>query len=45
MKTFDLKGTVLSLNNPNIVSLLNSIEYYKGKTERVEKLKKIFKIG
>ena len=41
MKTFDLKGTVLSLNNPNIVSLLNSIEYYKGKTERVEKLKKV----
>ena len=32
MKTFDLQGAVLSLNTPNIVSLLNSIEFYKGKT-------------
>ena len=32
MKTFDLKGAVVSLNTPNIVSLLNSIEFYKGKT-------------
>lgn len=32
MKTFDLRGTVVSLNTPNIVSLLNSIEFYKGKT-------------
>ncbi len=40
MKTFDLKGAVLSLNTPNIVSLLNSIEYYKGKTSDLSKLKK-----
>ena len=31
MKTFDLKGAMLSLNTPNIVSLLNNIEFYKGK--------------
>lgn len=41
MKTFDLKGAVLSLNTPTIVSLLNSIEYYKGKTADLTKLKKI----
>ena len=41
MKTFDLKGAMLSLNTPNIVSLLNSIEYYKGKTANVEKMKKV----
>lgn len=41
MKMFDLKGTVLSLNRPNIVSLLNSIELYKGKTLPVKKVKKI----
>ena len=41
MKMFDLKGTVLSLNTPNIVSLLNSIELYKGKTLRVKKAKKL----
>ena len=29
---FDLKGTALGLNKPNIVSLLNSIELYRGKT-------------
>ena len=38
---FDLKGTVLSLNSPNIVSLLNSIELYKGKTLPVKKAKKL----
>ena len=41
MKMFDLKGTVLSLNTPGIVSLLNSIEYYKGKTAAVTKMKKV----
>ena len=41
MKMFDLKGTVLSLNKPNIVSLLNSIELYKGKTLPVKKAKKL----
>ena len=38
---FDLKGTVLSLNKPNIVSLLNSIELHKGKTLAVKKAKKL----
>ena len=38
---FDLKGVVLSLNTPNIVSLLNSIELYKGKTLPVKKAKKL----
>lgn len=38
---FDLKGTVLGLNKPNIVSLLNSIELYKGKTLPVKKAKKL----
>ena len=41
MKTFDLKGTVLSLNSPNIISLLNSIEFYKGKDAGVTKAKKL----
>ncbi len=41
MKMFDLKGTVLSLNTPSIVSLLNNIEYYKGKCGGVSKLKKV----
>ena len=41
MKMFDLKGTVLGLNKPNIVSLLNSIELYKGKTLPVNKVKKL----
>lgn len=40
MKMFDLKGAMLSLNTPSIVSLLNSIEYYKGKTSSVGKMKK-----
>lgn len=40
MKTFDLKGTVLSLSTPNIVSLLNSIEFYKGKTAGTKGVKK-----
>ena len=38
---FDLKGTVLALNKPNIVSLLNSIELYKGKTLPVNGVKKL----
>ena len=41
MKMFDLKGTVLSLNKPSIVSLLNSIELYKGKTLLVSEAKKL----
>lgn len=41
MKMFDLKGTVVSLNKPNIVSLLNSIELYKGKTLGVAGVKKV----
>ena len=41
MKMFDLKGTVLALNKPNIVSLLNSIELYKGKTLPVNGVKKL----
>ena len=41
MKMFDLKGAVLSLNKPSIVSLLNSIELYKGKTLPVSKIKKV----
>ena len=41
MKMFDLKGTVLGLSKPSIVSLLNSIELYKGKTLSVNKIKKV----
>ncbi len=41
MKMFDLRNTVLGLSNPNVVSLLNSIELYKGKTLGVSKLKKV----
>ncbi len=41
MRMFDLKGTVLAMNTPNIVSLLNSIELYKGKTLRVSEAKKV----
>ena len=41
MKMFDLKGAVLALNTPSIVALLNSIEFYKGKTGGVAKLKKV----
>ena len=41
MKMFDLKGAVLGLNKPGIVSLLNSIELYKGKTLSVSKVKKV----
>ena len=40
MKMFDLKGAVLSLNTPGIVSLLNSIEFYKGKTAAASAMKK-----
>ncbi len=38
---FDLKGTVLGLSSPSVISLLNSIELYKGKTLGVNKLKKL----
>ncbi len=38
---FDLKGTVLALHKPSIVSLLNNIELYKGKTLPVSKIKKV----
>ena len=38
---FDLKEAVLGLNKPSIVSLLNSIELYKGKTMSVSKIKKV----
>ena len=42
---FDLQGTVNNLlTNPNIISLLNSIELYKGKTTSVNKLKKVEKL-
>ena len=41
MKMFDLRGTVLALTTPNIVSLLNSIELYRGKTMIVSNLKKL----
>ena len=41
MKIFDLKGAVLAMNKPNIVSLLNSIELHKGKTLPVNRAKKL----
>ena len=41
MKMFDLKGSVLKLNTPSIVALLNSIELYKGKTLPVNEVKKV----
>ena len=41
MKMFDLKGTVLAMNKPSIVSLLSSIELYKGKTLPVKEVKKL----
>ena len=41
MKMFDLKGAMLSLNTPGIVSLLNSIEFHKGKSAYVHKMKKL----
>lgn len=41
MRMFDLKGVALSLNTPNINSLLQSIELYRGKTMRVSGLKKV----
>ena len=45
MRMFDLQGTVNNLlTNPNIISLLNSIELYKGKTTSVKKLKKVEKL-
>ena len=44
MRIFDLKGVVMSLSNPNINSLLQSIELYRGKTMSVGKLKKVEKL-
>ena len=45
MRMFDLDGVVKNLlTNPNINSLLNSIELYKGKTTSVKKLKKVEKL-
>ena len=45
MRMFDLQGVVNNLlANPNIISLLNSIELYKGKTSSVNKLKKVEKL-
>ena len=45
MRMFDLEGVVKNLlTNPNIISLLNSIELYKGKTTSVKKLKKVEKL-
>ena len=45
MRMFDLQGVVNNLlTNPNIISLLNSIELYKGKTTSVNKLKKVEKL-
>ena len=41
MRMFDLKGVALSLNTPNINSLLQSIELYRGKTLRAKELKKV----
>ena len=41
MKMFDLKGSVLKLNTPSIVALLNSIELYKGKTLPIKEVKKV----
>ncbi len=45
MRMFDLQGAVNNLlTNPNIISLLNSIELYKGKTTNANKLKKVEKL-
>ena len=45
MRMFDLQGVVNNLLiNPNIISLLNSIELYKGKTTNANKLKKVEKL-
>ena len=45
MRMFDLEGVAKNLlMNPNIISLLNSIELYKGKTTSVKKLKKVEKL-
>ena len=41
MRMFDLKGVSLSLNTPNINSLLQSIELYRGKALRAKDLKKV----
>lgn len=44
MKMFDLKGAVLGVASPNIVSLLSSIEMYRGKTLSAGKMKKADKL-
>jgi len=44
MKMFDLKRVVLGLSKPEINSLVNPIEMYRGKTLYVEKLKKLEKL-
>ena len=44
MKMFDLKRTVLGLSKPDINSLVNPIEMYRGKTLSVQKLKKLEKL-
>lgn len=44
MKMFDLKRTVLGLSKPDINSLVNPIEMYRGKTLSVERLKKLEKL-
>lgn len=45
MRMFDLQGAANNLlSNPNIISLLNSIELYKGKTIQAHKLKKSEKL-
>lgn len=41
MKIYNLKEDVLKISSPNILSLLQNIELYKGKTHSVSKLKKI----
>jgi len=41
MKMFDLKGQVTTLSTPIVVSLLSSIERYRGKTLALRQLKKL----
>jgi len=44
MKMFDLKGAVLGVSSPNVLSLIGSIEMYRGKTFSVTKVKKLDKL-
>ena len=44
MKMFDLKDAVLGMSTPTVMSLLNSIEMYRGKTLSVTKVKKLEKL-